>query len=98
VLAMENLADLLGTAPEIAWNACATTSIHATDFCGHCWKIVTISQHHPFCSASAIECLQFMSRKHMTKHFRMAKKYADEQKLVSNSQSLCNIHWIYTAR
>jgi len=46
--------------------------------------------------------LAITSRKHVTKHFRLAKKVscpmAAEQKLVSNSQSLCNIHWIYTAR
>jgi len=59
-----------------------------------------------FTTPSILSCISYralaiMSRKHVTKHFRMAKKVlcsmAAERKLVSNSQSLCNIHWIYTA-
>ena len=42
------------------------------------------------------------SRKHVTKHFRVAKKVlhsmATEGKSVSNSRSLRNIRWIYPAR
>jgi len=38
------------------------------------------------------------SRKHVTKHSAWQKKCcAQWQLMVSNSWSLCNIHWIYTA-
>ena len=59
-------------------------------------QLPTVLLGHRYYRAVAIT-----SQKHVTKHFRVAKKVlcsmATEGKSVSNSRSLCNICWIYPA-
>jgi len=53
-------------------------------------------------SLAEYRAVAITSRKHVTKHFRVAKKVlcsmGTEGKSVPNSRSLRNIHWIYPAR
>ena len=59
------------------------------------------SFHISNCAVCELRAVAITSRKHVTKHFRVAKKVlcsmATEGKSVSNSRSLCNICWIYPA-
>ena len=63
------------------------------------------SLSHKVSISVIVQCVRAVaitSRKHVTKHFRVAKKVlcsmATEGKSVSNSRSLRNIRWIYPAR